>query len=136
VQKNQLATSPRYSHTPLQTPPIVNQRFSSVRVCRSGCNSTHGADAISTTATTKKGPTSLATTRKMITRTRRLFAAEVSEAGHSHVGLLEDRKSELAGACHSRLPGQPRLAPRLALPKIAMGYAAVETSWAIPKASK
>jgi hypothetical protein len=49
---------------------VRNQRFSSVRVTWSGCNNTHGADAISTTATTKKRPASTATTRKMITRTR------------------------------------------------------------------
>lgn len=35
-----------------------------------GCNNTPGADAISTTATTKKRPANAATTRKMITRTR------------------------------------------------------------------
>jgi hypothetical protein len=35
-----------------------------------GRNSTQGADAISTTATTKKSPASVAATRKMITRTR------------------------------------------------------------------
>src|SRR5215218_10819716 len=33
---------------------VRNQRFSSVRVTWSGCSSTQGADAISTTATTKK----------------------------------------------------------------------------------
>jgi hypothetical protein len=132
-----VATSPRYSHTPLQTPPIEDQRFSSVRVCRSGCNSAHGADAISTTPTTKKGPMSVATTRKMITRTRWLFAAEVSESGtHSHVGLLEDRKRNwLVRARADSLPSRARR-PRLTLPKIAMGHAAVETSCAIPKASK
>jgi len=37
---------------------------------------------------------------------------------------------------HSRSPGQARPAPRLSLPKIAIGHAAVETSCAIPKPSK
>src|SRR5215213_1444713 len=49
---------------------VRNQRFSPVRVIWSGCSSTQGADAISTTPTTKKRPASTVTTREMITRRR------------------------------------------------------------------
>jgi hypothetical protein len=50
-----------------------------------------------------------------------------SSGAHTCVECSDGSRSEVAGVCHSRSPDQTRSAPRLALPKIAIGQAAVET---------
>ena len=89
---------------------------------------------MSTTATTKKRPASVATTRKMITRTTVSSTERVRDGtlrgsgAHSHVGLSENKHIRSGRCVPQPIAGPRQAGAKTMLPTIGTGHAAIEKS--------